>query len=59
MLQLKHTHCLWKDLKIHLAAGEQLVAVSEMAGYFADFYSDCCLGNRGPCLENCTNMRKA
>lgn len=30
----------------------ELVAVSEMAGYFTDFYSDCCLGSKGPHLKN-------
>lgn len=29
----------------------ELVEVSEVAGYLADFYSDCCLGSKGPCLE--------
>lgn len=47
--------------KMHLLHGKgfanllscvELVEVSEMTGYLADFYSDCCLGSKGPCLEN-------
>lgn len=48
-------------IKMHLLHGKgftnllgcvELVEVSEMAGFLADFYSDCCLGSKGPRLEN-------